>query len=1510
MKKALLLLLLLPCIALSQNAPVTSSELLVRWEGTRLDWSNPSTVPMYYNGSAGSRTTPSTFSAGNVTGSNVGFNNADQYTGFYTNNWPTNASSATSFDYSKYIEFTVTAATGKKVNLKNFTFKTAGNANAYQIIYRITNGNPADNSYGSGTVLATNTSASSTNGSTLSYAFPTATNINAGETLHLRIYAYQVNQYDNKWFLKHDPIENNVAAANSDGPAIYGVVSNAVTNGVTANTDTVSTISNYNTTVNVTSNDTATNTTISSVAVQTAPSHGTAVLSGSNIIYKATTGYSGADSFTYKITGADGTTSIGTVNVTVTAQVNPNAANDAATTVKNTATTIAVTSNDTAGNGTITTVAIATNPTHGTVALSGTSIVYTPATGYVGADTFTYSITNTYGYSAIGTVSVTVNQPNPANGPLNGTYVISRSAQTEYPQFASITSAINTLNTYGVTGAVTFLFKDTTYTNSNETFPFVINSVTGGSASNTVTFKPYTGVTTTITATNINDYTGVPALFVLKGADYVTFDGSNTVGGTSRNLRLVNGDNIDYIQRSVIWIASNGTDGATNNTIKNCYMRMTIKNAASNFCVGIYSGNYAMADNNAMAIQAANADNTNLLITANDLDNVKQGVYINGGATVTTNTLVKNNDLGATIDESIICPATFISAAGFNYTENYIYNLYRNTTAGALISAGVYVGGNSYNGTITRNQMKNFTKTVTESYTFGGVVLASTNNASNILVANNFIANVSAPNNGSTYLNGHGISISGGGGYKIYHNSVVLGTSQTGTGVGFSAAFYVFGATNVDARNNIFVNNQTNTATRRCAVLVDGNISMVSNLDYNDLYSTDKTGYTGDNANWSDNPAYQVTLSGWRAASGKDAHSIAYNPVFTNATDLHLNVNNSGNDVLKAGSFISAINKDIDGQLRNTTTPAIGADEFGTVAFPTGGGSAGIYCDASTTWNGTAWSNGTPNANKDAIFTGNKTISGETFYACSLYVLNGATVEFNNNSTAIITHSVNVQTTGNLTYRSGSNLIQVEADQNSGTVTIERESGELKRLDYTLWTAPVVDNRTSGFQTLKQFSPLTSTGRFYNYNTTAGSAGLYSVVDENATKFALGKGYLIRMPNGSTEAGYNAGTTRIAYTGSFQGTPNNGTVRVALDYTDANHAYNAIGNPYASPISISDFINANSEAITGTLWIWRKTNDQTQTSYSTCNLSGYIANAAPGGGTTTDNSRIGNPFEIDAKGSLNTAQGFIVKAKASAKEVIFRNDMRLQNHSANFFRSAAATQGAQATDGIDRLWLNIAGTNNEFSQTLIAYNPATSTGMDEGYDSENIGVAGLALYTTIAVEGVTNQLGIQTRGSFNVQDVYALGFNAPAAGTYTINIDNTNGVFAAGQKVYLKDSVEGVVREITQNTYTFTTEAGDFANRFTVMYNPNNASLDTKAPVADVKEEVVVYNNNNEIKVSATAQIKSVVVYDTLGRMLYSNAKVNSNEFASGTINSAKQVVIVNIALENGQTVSKKIMMN
>jgi hypothetical protein len=158
-----------------------------------------------------------------------------------------------------------------------------------------------------------------------------------------------------------------------------------------------------------------------------------------------------------------------------------------------------------------------------------------------------------------------------------------------------------------------------------------------------------------------------------------------------------------------------------------------------------------------------------------------------------------------------------------------------------------------------------------------------------------------------------------------------------------------------------------------------------------------------------------------------------------------------------------------------------------------------------TMWNGSNWDKGAPTSSTDAFISGNYNET-TNINASSL------TVDSNALSTIPTGFNVNLNdalkvNSGSFTLKNNANLIQTFESINSGNITVERESSSLLRLDYTLWSSPV-KNETAFLQA---FSPSTSTNRFYNYNT---STNLYNVITApTTTPFALGQGYLIRMPN-------------------------------------------------------------------------------------------------------------------------------------------------------------------------------------------------------------------------------------------------------------------------------------------------------------------------------------------------------------------------------------------------------------
>lgn len=167
------------------------------------------------------------------------------------------------------------------------------------------------------------------------------------------------------------------------------------------------------------------------VATSTATAHGSITVNpDGSFSYTPLPGFTGTDTFTYKVTDGEAQSNVATVTIIVPAP--PVAVNDSYSTQVNTALNVTATwdgvlGNDTDPRGLALLVSSNTNPSHGTLVMSPTkngTFTYTPATGFSGVDTFTYVATNG-GYTS-NTATVTISIVSVNNPPVaaNDSYVV------------------------------------------------------------------------------------------------------------------------------------------------------------------------------------------------------------------------------------------------------------------------------------------------------------------------------------------------------------------------------------------------------------------------------------------------------------------------------------------------------------------------------------------------------------------------------------------------------------------------------------------------------------------------------------------------------------------------------------------------------------------------------------------------------------------------------------------------------------------------------------------------------------------------------------------------------------------------------------------------------------------------------------------------------------------------------------------------------------------------------
>lgn len=533
--------------------------------------------------------------------------------------------------------------------------------------------------------------------------------------------------------------------------------------------------------------------------------------------------------------------------------------------------------------------------------------------------------------------------------------------------YTTLTSAANAYNTSCLSGPVTFVLTDAVYSTA-ETYPIVFQNNVYASSTNSLLIIPASGTAVTLSPT----LTTINSIIKFLNAKHITIDGLNTSGSS---LTAINSNSSSVSAN--FWLASNAglpNPGNSNITIKNITaiggsttqtngLIGSVDGTApsgtggqdndnirihNNVFLQFYNGMLAVGST---SLSAGGMDNWEIIgnmfgpSTSASTNLGGSGIVLSGALNFSiTNNIIQNIRTTVTaiygVNLNSFCN-------GFSINQNTITNVYSSSTGNGLTTlSGIFMGNFVVNGLVSKNTIATIVNTNTNGYGARGIMLNTATALSNIDIRNNFISDLIGTSDPSAIYWPIGIALEGTtGGVNIDFNTINLASIVAGkNSAGCSACVYQnSNGGNLNIRNNLFTNTFENTASTTDIVYCiysAANATAINVMNHNNYFVGGLTtntilGYVG-GANRNTLTDIQVGFG-----LGKNLNSINFPAQFTSATDLHLTPTVVSNSAFDNSAFnVPSITDDIDGQVRNNTTPDIGADEFtstGTCTSAIGG---------------------------------------------------------------------------------------------------------------------------------------------------------------------------------------------------------------------------------------------------------------------------------------------------------------------------------------------------------------------------------------------------------------------------------------------------------------------------------------------------------------------------------------------------------------------------------------------
>ena len=509
---------------------------------------------------------------------------------------------------------------------------------------------------------------------------------------------------------------------------------------------------------------------------------------------------------------------------------------------------------------------------------------------------------------------------------------------------------------------------------------------------------------------------------------------------------------------------------------------------------------------------------------------------------------------------------------------------------------------------------------------------------------------------------------------------------------------------------------------------------------------------------------------------------------------------------------------------------------------------------------------------------------------------------------------------------------------NNGVSTVFKTTAVFNSIisiyNYTYWSSPVtnanvittfpnpIGNRRYYFQAENYLDATAETGN--NNATVSGQDDIDDNGDDwqfATTTMDVGRGYAVTAVSGPPMPGLYSDSA------DFIGEFNTGDILISVYKNDSevnDNNWNLIGNPYPSAIDAQLFLTENTliaanptAPINGAIFLWSQgtatnagANGNENLNFSQDDyaiINGIMGTGGGNGAPPNQYIPSGQGFfvsydhtagQIDASGSIKR------------NEVKFTNSMRLTGNNTQFFRSANNTQSKNSEMSANKIWLNLISDNGVFCQIGLGYIQGATNSYDNWYfdTPRNLSTTTNSVIYSL-IEGDDNKFAIQGKdpNSLTLDEIIPLGFDTSidVATLYTLSIAKLEGDFFTNNPIYVKDNLMNIVYDLSTSDYTFTSEVGEFKERFEIVFTQVALSLGDYETNSSSLRIIELNNGQVQFILSSPLEMKSIEIIDLLGRTLY-KLTANGNSIIYNLSNLSQATYIAKVELSNGFVITKK----